>query len=115
MFSLRAAVYPHGMPERELFNPVPQQLVLAIILLCGSCVAFAQTNSENAPGAEAPVASALPSSDGASPATPAAATASSGNFFHRLAKAYADDWKAAPSTDAGPKFRGTPSPVDRKS
>jgi hypothetical protein len=33
------------------------------------------------------------------------------NFLHRFFKAYSSDWKAAPSTDPPPAFRGTPSPV----
>jgi hypothetical protein len=100
------------MPPRKWFNPVPQQLALAIALLGVSSAALGQSNSGNVPGAQPGLhPGALPSSDAASPvASPA--PASPGNFFQRFAKAYADDWKAAPSTDTGPKFRGTPSPVD---
>lgn len=103
------------MPCQKPFHPLPVRLALAVTLGV-SCVAFAQTNPTNIPGPQPAVASVLPSSDGASPvastAAAAAAAPSPGNFFQRFAKAYADDWKAAPSTDAGPKFRGTPSPVD---
>jgi hypothetical protein len=52
-----------------------------------------------------------PSSDHAAEAA-TALQPPSGKFFRRLFKAYSDDWKAAPSTEPAPAFRGTPSPVD---
>jgi len=52
--------------------------------------------------AESAIAPVLPS--------PAPAT-SSGNFFHRLARAYADDWKGSSAPGPEPKYRGYPAPV----
>jgi Putative beta-barrel porin-2, OmpL-like. bbp2/Carboxypeptidase regulatory-like domain len=52
------------------------------------------------------------SSDSAAGAAPVTIYHPPGNFFHRFLEAYIDDWKAAPSTDPAPAFRGTPSPVD---
>ena len=73
--------------------------------------AFGQTMTASDPNPPVDDAGSSKAGDGAgvgeAPARPA-----TGNFFQRLAKAYADDWKSAPSNDAGPKFRGTPSPVD---
>ena len=46
------------------------------------------------------------------PVLPAASSAnSSGSFFHRFAKAYADDWKASSAVGPEPKYRGYPAPV----
>jgi hypothetical protein len=36
---------------------------------------------------------------------------SSGGFFHRFWRAYADDWKELPNTSPEPKYRGFPAPV----
>jgi hypothetical protein len=36
---------------------------------------------------------------------------SNGSFFHRLTRAYADDWKASSAAGAEPKYRGYPAPV----
>jgi hypothetical protein len=36
---------------------------------------------------------------------------SNGSFLHRLARAYADDWKASSATGSEPKYRGYPAPV----
>ena len=94
-------------------HPLNLGLKLAVILLGVSCIVQAQANSESVPAARPALdASAPRPTDTARPVAPTAAAASPGNFFQRFAKAYADDWKATPSTDAGSKFRSTPSPVD---
>ena len=36
---------------------------------------------------------------------------SNGSFFHRLTRAYADDWKASSAAGPEPKYRGYPAPV----
>ena len=48
------------------------------------------------------IAPLLPSSSG---------TGSSGSFFNRLAKAYADDWKLSSASGPEPKYRGYPASV----
>src|SRR5215469_18079933 len=99
------------MGVRKINGSILRWTALAIALTGAFSAAFGQTMTASDPNPPADNAGSGKTGDGAAvveaPAHPAA-----GNFFQRLAKAYADDWKSAPSNDAGPKFRGTPSPVD---
>jgi hypothetical protein len=46
------------------------------------------------------------------PASAAAQKTEQGGFFHRLVRAYANDWKGTTSSGADPVRRGNPAPVD---
>src|SRR5579862_4771378 len=73
--------------------------------------ALGQSPSADAPGVQPTLTGSPARSDGGTPIV-VPTQSSSGNFFKRFAKAYADDWKEVPSTDAAPATRGMPSPVD---
>jgi len=97
------------MSQRTRLRAILLSLGFVFLGYCGD--AFCQSTlavtaspaaaSESAPAKDAGGAIVTP--------TPAAPT---GNFFQRLAKAYSDDWKELPSSDATPAFRSTPSPVE---
>jgi len=62
--------------------------------------------------ANAQLALTPPASSAIAPLLPSPyAAGSSGRFFHRLAKAYADDWKGSSTSGSEPKYRGYPAPV----
>jgi hypothetical protein len=79
-------------------------LQVAAMLAMGSLISLGQSQSA--------VAGPSGSDSGASAAAVTTAQTHSESFFRRFFKEYADDWKETPSTDAAPKFRSTPSPVD---
>ncbi|MGA9981649.1 MAG: TonB-dependent receptor [Candidatus Sulfotelmatobacter sp.] len=54
----------------------------------------------------------LPSRDMGGAAAVTAPHSAHDNFLRRFFKTYRDDWRAAPSTEPAPSFRGTASPVD---
>lgn len=95
------------------------RLMLAVLVL-GLCTATAQSspgpavsqNDAQNPTATTPAQAISDPGGSAAGTTTTASQVAPGNFFSRFFKAYADDWKETPSTDAAPAFRGTPSPVD---
>src|SRR5579871_3513245 len=92
-------------------SAIPGAIILGLFAVCMSIAARAQSLPAKESG-EPVVNSATASSVSNAPVIEAPAAAPTGNFFQRLAKAYANDWKSLPTSDAAPKFRGTPSPVD---
>jgi len=89
-------------------NSIRSALVLAAVLSRCANPAFAQ--SPAATDAVQPPATGAAVTGSAPVTTPS--RSSTENFFTRLAKAYAEDWKELSSSDAGPASRGTPSPVE---
>lgn len=62
--------------------------------------------------ANAHLALALAAAPAVAPVLPVPSTLGpGGSFFHRLFKAYADDWKASSAGGPEPKYRGYPAPV----
>ena len=75
-------------------------------------VTLALTRLATGQSAQNDLSGGVPASGDGSTAVVTVPHPPTGNFFQRFFKAYSDDWKAAPSTDAPPAFRSTPSPVD---
>src|SRR6516164_6821141 len=92
-------------------SPRTVLVLFALILLGCRGDAFCQSPPADATPSETAVSARAPSDSGGAIASSASATPT-GGFFQRLAKAYKDDWKQLPSSDAVPAFRSTPSPVE---
>jgi hypothetical protein len=100
---------------RVCFRAVVPVALIVVTALAGSIAAAQDSSASNA------AASTGSAAAGSRPAggdiTPVASQsknsqASAGNFWQRWAKAYVDDWKGSESSEAAPKFRGYPSPVN---
>ena len=88
-------------------------LSIGLIFLSYGGEAFSQSPLADANGSGSTVSGSASAKDGGAAAIVSATPAPTGNFFQRFVKAYADDWKQLPSSDAAaPAFRSTPSPVE---
>jgi hypothetical protein len=91
-------------------SPKTLLALFALVLLGYRKDAVCQSPAADATASETAVSARAPSDN--SGAMVSSASAPTGGFFQRLAKAYKDDWKQLPSSDAVPAFRSTPSPVE---